>query len=255
MLNNENENMNEALAVDGNGDDVYGRAQTVLLKKLVSTKMQFGFMKEIDAKIREAVGNTADFFDKNDISNEVQEEWLKFVELFAQIVNAIGMIATSYSASRTKDGNLEKFKSNALSHFQSSDFNKIANQRLNDLSSKGVKMDEYAQILSSAPGNIINQVFNLNSDNLVRFISFLNVNPNVKDKILKTIESKKGMFTSPGNAATVATPKQAQQQVDPELQKIIAGNFTGYIAKIKQRFGIDGLAAMKKAIEVEMTKP
>jgi hypothetical protein len=70
----------ETLAVDENGQDVYGKVQTILLKKLVATKMQFPFMKEIDTKIREAAGNTADFLDKNEIPDETQFKWLRLIE-------------------------------------------------------------------------------------------------------------------------------------------------------------------------------
>lgn len=250
----------ETLAVDENGQDVYGKVQTILLKKLVATKMQFPFMKEIDAKIREAAGNTADFFDKNEISDETQFKWLRMVEVLAQSFNSLGMVAVSYSISRTPTSNLEELKAKAVSKFNNSAFIQTVNRALAELKSLGINTNEYTQVITQSVSSVVSGVFQLNSGDLSRFTQNLNISEDSKAQILRTITEKRGLFVATGTDKTVQIPKMQKTPVapavtiSPEIAKVIANNFSAYMAKMKEKFGNDALVAMQQALAREISK-
>jgi glycogen debranching enzyme len=83
----------------------------------------------------------------------------------------------------------------------------------------------------------------------------LRISKDAKKKIYDEITKRRDfLVTLSSEKKTMPMNQPNPVSINPEIARIISTNFSAYMAKMKERFGRDGLIAMRQALENEINK-
>lgn len=242
----------EALTIDPeNHQDIHSKAETILLRKLLTLKNAFPFLTNFDKAIRGAMDKTGVFFQNNDIPDNTQNLWTYMIKDFATAINSLGMIGVSYAISRKEDSNVNELKQKAIAKFNSSAPIPELDKKLNQLKQAGVDTGEYERILEEETQNIMQNIFDLDAEGLNKFSLLLDINPAMKSQISKIINTNRNILTRNTQKQTAMTmpAKGLARTMTPEIAQQLSDGFKKYMETLNSKYGSESLQLLNQEIQ------